>query len=203
MKHILVVLGLLLFVEKPIKAQTPKEKLRLDLVTIEVGTIIADNDRIGLHTGLHLRAKKHLVQLQYSFERQHDFEIEWMADGAPKKAAVIGSDYFGLLYGYSLVLQPNFQLTPSLGFVVGKELYRTGQYDEVEGFLWNTYAYYYQLNDYFGASCALRAQYQYRFLGLPLNSFAQIQMNYYGRGAISLRTGLAVNIFKRKPKSQL
>jgi len=201
MKHLLLVLGFLFAIEQPIKAQNATEKLRLDLVTIELGTIIADNDRFGLHTGLLFRADKHLLQFQYCLEREFSFDMEWMADGAPKKAKVLGSDYFALLYGYSFIQKSNFQLTPSVGFIVGKELYRNGQYDEVEGFLWNTYSYYYQLNDYFGASCALKAQYQYRFLGLPLNAFAQIQMNYYGRGAISLRTGLAIKIFKSKPKA--
>lgn len=201
MKHLPLVLGLLLFLEKPIKAQTAKEKLRVDLVTIEVGTIIADNDRFGLHTGLLFRADKHLLQLQYCLEREFSFDMEWMADGTPKKAKVLGSDYFALLYGYSIIHKSNFQLTPSVGFVVGKELYRTGQYDELEGFLWNTYSYYYQLNDYFGASCALKAQYQYRFLGVPMNAFGQFQMNYYGRGAISIRSGIAVNLYRYKSKA--
>jgi hypothetical protein len=203
MKQSLLILGLLLFFGIPIQAQSLIEKPGLDLVSIEFGALIADNDRLGFHTGLHFRANKHLFQFQYSQERQFDFELEWMADGSPKKAAVMGTDYFGLLYGYSFLHEPNFQLTSSLGFVVGQELYRNGQYDEVEGFLWNTYSYYYQLNNYFGASCAFRVQFQYRFLNIPWNSFVQMQMNYYGRGAISMRTGLAVNLYKRKSKSQL
>lgn len=110
-------------------AQTTNKTVKINAFSLELGVLLADSDRFGYALGLACRADRHLFQLQASMDRELFAEFDWLPNRTPLPAKIIGTNNFSLMYGYSLMKVPNFQITPLIGLI------GAGNYTEPENML--------------------------------------------------------------------